>query len=117
MKNYHKTIFFPASVNKLFGKSYFLKYTSHAIDAMVNDRYGTIRPARSVKIDAGNLVEVTLNDFGNVVKCLVRLAHDAANDVCLVLMPDFEQAIVKTAWLCRKDDNHATLEAGYYSKE
>lgn len=113
MKTYNKAIFMPS--HTLDGKRFRLTWSKHAIESLSNDRYGAIRPILEVTVNRANLVELTLNDYKNPVKLMLRTKQDVLNDVCLVFIPDYDVAFVKSAWLCRADDNHTTLNRSLYA--
>lgn len=115
MKTYHNSVYMPQDkLASVIGKSYRLKYSSHAIESLGNDRNGKITPLRQVTIRKSNVIELTANDFGNVCKLLLRENQDDLNDVCLVIIPDFNEAFVKTLWLCKVTDTHETLKRELY---
>lgn len=113
MKTYHKTIYMPK--HGLFLKTFALQYSLHALEAITDDRYGQIMPLRKITISAFNLVELTLNEFNNPCKFLIREKQTDTLDVCLVAIPDDTKALVKTCWLCEKTDNHSTLDKNNYA--
>lgn len=106
---YHRDVFMPAA-ETLAHKVYSLKYSRHAQEQCIKDRYGIIRPIFSVAVDKSNLIELTV--LGNSVeKLMVRVKHDDSTDLCLVFLKD---GLVKTCWLCRREDTHKTLKRELY---
>lgn len=110
MKTYHKDIYIPVEpLTKVCNRRFDLVYSNHAKQACLNDRYGLIKPVLNLIIIQKYIIELTLNDYNNVDKLLIRMKHNESNDTCLILLPDDTQAIVKTIWLCKATDTHSTL--------
>lgn len=115
-KTYNRAIFLPIEKIRRFFKRYAMRMTRHAIEACTSDRYGIIRLQRDIEITEKNILEATMEGQA-VVKMVIRQRYDDLHDLIMVLIPDDREAIVKTAWLCCKDDNHATLKVWEYAKE
>ena len=113
---YHKEIGLPTSVNAFQGKSYVFRFGRHAIDACHTDRYGIIKPPVRLTLNIKDVIEVETNPYGIPVKFVVRQPYDQLNDIIIVFIPDGDEAFVKTFWLNRKDDTHATLNKAMYQK-
>lgn len=65
---------------------------------------------------AGRVVESTYRRH-SLVKVLVRVPYEGSQDLCLVLKPDGEGAMVCiTAWLNHANDTHETLDTEKYAK-
>jgi hypothetical protein len=83
-----------------------LEYSRHAVLRAQEKNFSL---ARAVTVVAGMIVEIE-RENNKTTKLVVRLAHDKKNDLVLVLVPRAAGLFfVITAWLNRKDDNHATL--------
>lgn len=114
-KLYHRELGLPKQTEFLFGKTYKLRYSNHAKQACLNDRYGMITPPFTAEITRENLIEVELNGQA-IVKAVIRIPYNDKNDLVIVLMPDFDMAFVKTVWLNDRADNHKTLKTHLYSR-
>ena len=115
---YHKDIGLPALVVdqiRAMGDLH-LSYSTHAMQACLNDRYGVIsRPPMIVNPHALGAVEVEVRD-GIVVKVVVRLSYDDIFDLVMAIAVDQGRAVVKTVWLNHRNDLHRTLDHSKYCK-
>lgn len=119
---FHTGVYVPDEVMKrVVGKTLRLRYSSHAINAAQDDRYGVIdlnRIPNPLRIDQGDIIEVERDDrSGGVVKVLIRKTYDTVRDVILAVagsgVPG--EGVVKTVWFNRKDDTHRTLDPSRYA--
>lgn len=111
---FHKEIGFPSWLSLPKGV-FSVFYSDHARNAMKDDRNGKIRPETQVNIDPYRIFEVETDHNNNVVKFLYRTRHDSKNDVIYAFCPFTQQAFtVKTVWLNRRNDKHATLDSSKY---
>jgi hypothetical protein len=90
-----------------------LKWTRHADEARLNDRYTVIPKFKTATLKRLKVVEVGVEN-GRVVKILFRGRLDDRNDVCMVLMPLRDLWLVKTVWVNVSDDGHKTLDKSRY---
>lgn len=103
---YNKAVNLPAEVVAPLAHNYpALRYSRHAQQACLNDRYGVIRPPMSLNVRAEQIVEVEVVG-GRPVKSVVRVPYNEINDIVLVIQAD---SFVRTVWINRKNDNHASL--------
>jgi hypothetical protein len=115
---YHKDIFLPKGlISQILGKTYELTYSPHAMEEL-NDKYGTLSMYQKLTIKVPSIVEIYTDELSKVVKMLLRLRYNAFFEACLVLEPIAQntenRAIVRTNWLCKKNDKHATLDKSIY---
>jgi hypothetical protein len=116
-KLYHKDLGYPAPVARTlprFHNRYNLDYTTHARRAAVNsDQYPPIDLPAAV--DFGKCDPIEVEVIGNRInKIVYRTRYDSDFDLCLVvLMADL---LVKTVWLNRRSDKHATLDMSRYAQ-
>ena len=69
-----------------------------------------LKGIRELETIEGNcVVETEENERGKVLKLVLRVSHDAVNDVVVVVVPRGGCLFVVTTWLNRKDDTHQTL--------
>lgn len=86
-----------------------LDYSRHAI--LRAKQKGFTLPS-ALTLGEGSVVELETSDDGAIIyKAVVRVSYDSGNDLVLVIIPGRVRGtmFVKTAWLNRTDDNHATL--------
>lgn len=115
MKTYNKAVFMPkGKLLEVIGRTFTLEYSEHANQESLNDRYGNIQLFKRLTIKEKNVMELSLDDSLNVCKLLIRMAYNAFNEVCYVIVPESDKALVKTCWLCRKNDRHLTLDKSLY---
>ena len=113
---YNKAVYMPKSLFTIVkGKTFLLDYSEHAKEEMEFDKYGKFLPRISLTVTEKNLVELYSNELQGIYKLLLRNAYDSSLDVCHVIMPQRERAMVKTCWLCTKEDNHITLNRSVYA--
>jgi len=113
---YHRDISLPASVLGTFTGKFVPEYSSHARRACFNDRYGLIELPRLLEVVVSSIVEIEVRS-GVAVKAVIRIAHDAAHDLVLVLCrPYAGYSHVKTVWLNEKADCHKTLNHSQYQR-
>lgn len=89
-----------------------LRWTRHADQARVSDRYGDIPKFSTATLDNLNVIEVGVEN-GRVVKILFRGRMSADLDVCMVLIPGTVWT-VKTVWINERNDKHGTLDRSKY---
>lgn len=105
---YHVDIGIPEGVDyPVVGSD--LRYTLHAHNAGVKDRVHTRLP---VVLPDYTLVEVEA-DGPVATKWVVRCMLDDVRDLVLVVTMDY---VVKTVWVNRRDDTHATLNRNRYDR-
>jgi hypothetical protein len=115
MKTYNKAIFMPKDkLACVLGKTFALEFSSHAIEETEKDKFGRFQTYKKLTITEKNVIELSLDDTLNVCKLLVRTAYNAFNEVCYVIVPLGDKAMVKTCWLMRKNDNHKSLDKSLY---
>ena len=114
---YHTELGFPkeviAELDKIQSLPAFnvnLIYSYHAQEQAYNK--GINLPDR-VNLKQGELIEVELDSFGRMVKCLWRLPYNDNFDLCLVITID---RTVKTVWLNNRTDKHTTLDRKKYQE-
>jgi len=104
-----------------------LRWSHHACEELVRDKYGAIGAAPFLKYFTGSdwtLVEAepTLNPgFGNraevVTKMVVRREIDPVRSIVLVIIPDGPgRGFVKTAWINLTTDNHKSLDKNRFDR-
>lgn len=103
---FHKDVYIPEHARSpIFTGT--LRYTNHAR----NVTNGDTLPATFDGTGA-TLVEAELNpQTGALEKQVWRMPLDETNDMCFPLLAD---GTVKTVWLNRRNDNHATLRRTRY---
>jgi hypothetical protein len=113
---YHKDVFMPSSVKSLEGKTFALRFSRHAMNACLNDRYGQILPPRNLTARVSEIIEIETQ--GNqIVKFVSRIAYNAQFDLMIVVMPDGFFGFVKTVWLNARTDSHKTLDRSKYASQ
>jgi hypothetical protein len=105
-----------SAVTRFVGRVFQMRYTRHAADACLSDRYGLITPPTSIRFSLADIIEVETNNFGVARKLVVRLSYNDKLDICLVIIPDGVEGIVKTVWINEKNDKHVTLRREIYAK-
>lgn len=97
-----------------------LIWSSHAQREILNDRYGILPPHEYVRSFVGcnwTVIEVETNEFGRVIKAVVRREVDERRSLVLVVIPDgIDEGLVKTMWLQLNSDDHNTLNKSAYAK-
>lgn len=107
---FHRDLGFPAVVETLFGKTLTFRFTRHAIRSCLDDRYGTFTPPAKWQIAPGQIVEAE-SDGAVVYKIVLRVPYNPTFDLCIALLPNTNgDSLVKTCWLNRVTDRHATLD-------
>jgi hypothetical protein len=114
---YHKELGFPVGVlEPWLNKTVQLKYSRHAQQAILSDRYGVPRVPLELLIRAAQVIEIEVQDE-SVVKIVTRIPYDNTRDLVLVIMPfKAAPALVKTVWFNMTDDQHHTLRAEVYQR-
>ena len=112
---FHKDIYIPEKIKNIGIVKCQPKSTYHAQRAANSDRYGLINLPQTVKFCANDIIEVELYDNRPDIKFLVRLPYNEENDICAVVLFTPQEVILKTLWLNRKIDKHATLDTSRYS--
>lgn len=91
-----------------------LRWTRHADEARVTDRYGDIRRFETATLGRLSVVEVGV-EGGRIAKILFRGRYTDTLDVCMVLIPNGTAPwTVKTVWVNERNDAHATLDRRRY---
>lgn len=105
---YHKDVYAPAVLFRSPGVVR-VRYSYHAQEAARDDRYGDLSryltPYRD--FDAAEIVEVELDDEGQIVK---RVARFNITETLVLVMAVSADGYVRTVWCNCVDDRHATLE-------
>ena len=115
-KLYHREVFFPkGKLDAIQGRTLKLKYSLHALQAAVSDRYGIVQIPKSIVFDEAGVFELELTGL-HVTKFVVRLPYSATHDLALVIIPDGTDFFVKTVWLNDRNDSHRTLDRSKYAK-
>lgn len=110
---WHSDIRLPAGFTAPRGR-WPLNYSQHAIRASFSDHYGEIRILKSLTMSRFDVVEVETLD-GEVVKLVIRGSYNEDFDIVMAVMPTASNTFfVKTVWLNRKNDRHATLDRNRY---
>lgn len=91
-----------------------LEWTSHALRAAQDDRYGTIPVRDTMTLEWYDVVEVAT--VGNrVTKLVMRGGMNKTDDIVIVIRPKRNGVwTVVTAWINRKTDAHKTLDHSKY---
>lgn len=112
MPLYHEKVYMPRHARE--SKRYALTYSAHALAEASSDMHGTITLPDTLDTTEAVLIEAEVINVGHVrvLKRVYRLPHDDSNDIVLVVQPD---GLVRTVWLNRKNDRHATLDRSRYS--
>lgn len=109
---YHFEIGFPRNLNVRFG-TLRLRYSHHARQAALNDRYGDIDLPEALNTNTAKVIEVEV--IGDrVEKVLYRVSYNDDFDLLVAVMP--RDSFVKTVWLNRRNDGHKTLNAAKYNR-
>lgn len=117
MGRYHRQVGFPATVAVPQG-ALELRPTRHAVDELLTDRYGTVgdEVPEFLNLSADMVFEMTVRR-GRVDSYVVRFEWDEERDMVLVLVPvGRSEALVKTMWFNRRDDQHRSLDVSRYDK-
>jgi hypothetical protein len=97
-----------------------LIWSRHAQLEILNDQYGILPPHEYVRNFVGcnwEVVEVETNEYGRVIKAVVRREVDSRRSLVLVIVPDgIDEGLVKTCWTNLNTDNHNTLNKYVYAK-
>lgn len=113
---YHKEIGFPIDVKLPEGK-FGLEWSEHALREADYDINGKIKPSNAIIIDPYRIFEIQVEQGKDIVKFCYRTRYNAKCDVVYALIPNGNGAFtVKTAWLNRRSDKHATLNYEKYDK-
>ena len=123
MSLYHKQVFWPKGVlSKFEGKTWNLKFGTHAKNSCYTDRYGFIIPPMTITFHENDAFEMEVNN-GIVVKVVIRQPYTGKThnniqlDVIFVIIPPEigNIAFVKTLWFNVSTDKHYTLDKTKYS--
>lgn len=113
---YHTQLGVPQQVKEQlpFG-TFRLTYTNHAKKAAAEDRYG-IAYALPSQLNTGKarLIEVEVNN-GKIEKLLYRMVISISVHLCVAVIPDGRNWLVKTVWGQAANDNHKTLNVERYA--
>jgi hypothetical protein len=91
-----------------------MRYSKHAITEAHKDRYGKVKLPASVDMAIAEIVEVETEDKV-LSKVVFRVPQGEGNHAVYVGIPQSGGFFVKTTWINRADDNHATLRKGRLS--
>lgn len=111
-KLYHKDIGFPFKVT--LPKILSLSYSSHAIRAAENDKYGRIFLEPFYSTEKAELIEMETIGNSVAIKVVLRKPYTEKLDLCTVIA--LGDMIVKTVWLNRNNDSHFTLNYNKYEQ-
>ena len=109
----HSDIYLPEEIKSLPAKKYNVLYSTHAIEAAKNDRYGKITLSDKIIFSGLNIFEAEIINK-ELTKIVIRIAYDNTNDLCLAIAIKENGLMVKTVWLNSKNDNHKTLDTSKY---
>lgn len=111
----HKDVGFPRGVNWPVGR-FPLRYSSHALVEARRDRLGDARPHLPAYLDTTSLevVEAEFDSRRRVHTMVCRTKLDQGLDLVLVVLTARTVWFVKTVYLNRKSDSHATLRRERY---
>lgn len=112
MALYHYTLGFPNGFSSTVGVRK-LMYTHHAKNAALTDRYGIINLPTQLDTNNAKCIEVEILN-GKVSKLVYRIKYNNAVDLVLVVVPYITEFKVKTVWLNKIEDKHATLNISKY---
>lgn len=112
MRLYHADIGLPDGF-RLPARYVNLKWSRHALNARLDDRYGVIPEFAGISLPDFEVIEVGLTGR-KVEKVVVRGHWTADLDVVFVLIPEGNEWFVKTVWSNRRDDTHKTLDRSRY---
>ena len=117
---YHKEIGLPkGATNPWCDLPIRLVYSEHAKQAASNDRYGAVPLYGEIEFAPAEIIEVEYVDR-KPVKAVCRIPSEDYSHLDIVLVlnaPDLGQnAIVRTVWYNRRNDNHRTLNRHLYKK-
>jgi hypothetical protein len=121
IQTFHVDVGLPVNaLNAVAGKSFRLVYTRHAMLQAGLDRYGWVKPPKSITVDPATVFELT-QECGALKKFGVRLtsgflAERRDVDLILILILDGDCLVVKTLWLNERNDKHQTLRKDRYEK-
>jgi len=90
-----------------------LRWSTHALMAARDDRYGTIPTRDAMTLGWYDVVEIATVGR-KVTKLVMRGGMDKHNDIVIVLRPNRGEWTVVTVWINRKTDAHKTLDASKY---
>lgn len=110
---YHKEIGFPDDLDmpKGFQPVVNLRYSSHATEEALADKYGEIKLPHRVDIRKGDIFEIGVRGK-TVTKLAVRFSYDATRDIILII--NAADGFVRTVWFNLKTDKHRTLDRSKY---
>jgi hypothetical protein len=91
-----------------------MEYSQHAIRESQSDRYGQVSLPTVVDMSQVEVVEVEAEDK-ILSKVVFRVPQGEGNHAVYVGIPQKGGFFVKTTWINRADDNHATLRKGRLS--
>lgn len=102
---YHKDVFLPAALHQ--DTVMRLKYSRHAENEAMSDRYGHVSLPPRLDTREADLVEAEVDARQyRVIKRVYRAKLDPSRDLVLVVQPD---GFVRTVWVNLHSDQHATL--------
>ena len=112
---YHKKVYMPKKYRNLKTTSLEIgELTRHAIKSANSDRYGQIIIPMVFNFSGRDIVEIETYENPNKLKIVIRLPYSQTCDLILVVLFETDGNRVKTCWLNRKDDRHATLDRSKY---
>ena len=111
---YHKDIGFPDDLNmpRGFQPVMNLRYSSHATEEALADKYGEIKLPHRVDIRKGETFEIGVSGT-TVTKLGIRFSYDDKRDIIMIISP--ADGFVRTVWFNEKADKHRTLDRSKYA--
>lgn len=113
MERYHKDLGFPAHIEIPQGL-FKLDITGHARKAAQTDRYGSFQ--LDTWLDTYSAEAIEIEEESDGLKVVYRMHHSRQLDVCYAVLFAGNKAVLKTAWLNEKSDQHKTLKFGHYTQ-
>lgn len=113
MSLYHTDKGIPEAIlSKLPTQKFQVRYSYHAQEARMTDRYGVAPELKVIDPQACSIIEVETIE-GRIEKVVYRTSATTDLDICLAVL--INKALVKTVWMNRKNDTHKTLDLSKYN--
>ena len=111
---YHKQLGFPKTLELPEKEILVPQYSLHAKRSANDDRYGFIKLPEVLKIEKHNIIEVETEDNITPTKIMLRVQYTNTLDLCLVY--NVQDTLVRTVWLNKSTDRHASLDKSKYTR-